>query len=232
MGVRSFLRAAVALGNQAREPVVRIPLSELHSMRERGFPELIPYTHKNPLVRWVFWQRLETMVALAGPLRTRRVLDFGAGSGVLTRDLSARFERVDSVDLHTDSLAWVKRRFGLENVSITTLDGSKLPFDDASFDAVFAADVLEHFEDRRPALREIRRVLKPGGLFIASGPTENFLYVVARRMLFWFWQKKLDHFTNIDGIIQESTELFRMERVIVLPFGLIPGFKIFRAVVA
>ena len=49
-------------------------------------------------------------------------------------------------------------------------DGARLPFGDDSFDRVICSEVLEHLTDYRAVLREIRRVLKPNGLFCASVP--------------------------------------------------------------
>jgi SAM-dependent methyltransferase len=55
-------------------------------------------------------------------------------------------------------------------------DAIRLPFAPASFDAVFAFDVLEHVEDEDGALREIRRVLRPDGRFVLSVPAFPFLF--------------------------------------------------------
>ncbi len=207
--------------------LIKIPMPDLHAMREQGFDELQPYTHKNPLVRWVFWKRLETILSLASP--AQRVLDFGAGSGIFMRSLAKSFPEVHCIDLWTQPLEYVKKKFSLANVTVTQTSGGALPYPDQYFDIVFAADVLEHFESRTEILREFKRILKPTGSVIISGPTENLLYVLARRLIFWFWQKKQDHFTDIKGIMQEASELFAIEKVRVLPSPLIPGFKIFNA---
>jgi SAM-dependent methyltransferase len=50
------------------------------------------------------------------------------------------------------------------------------PFLDSSFDCITAFDALEHIEDDVGTLREIYRMLKPGGILIASGPSYNLLY--------------------------------------------------------
>ena len=57
------------------------------------------------------------------------------------------------------------RRFGL-----SAANALELPFADNTFDKVICSEVLEHIPDYRGALREIERVLKPGGLFCASVP--------------------------------------------------------------
>lgn len=50
------------------------------------------------------------------------------------------------------------------------IDLTKLPFEDGSYDVVYASHVLEHIQDDRQALREVRRVLRPGGLAILPVP--------------------------------------------------------------
>lgn len=210
--------------------LVKIPKERLEHMKSLGFNELDPYTHKNPLVKWLFWKRLETMLDLARESKASRVLDFGAGSGILMPSLSKNFKEVYSLDLNTKSLEYVKKDNNLSNVVITKGTGEdKLPYEDNFFDIVFAADVLEHLQDSIRIQKEFKRVLKRNGLLIISGPTENLIYKIARRAIYWFWKKKEDHFSNIDEIIGKSRKLFKVEEIKVLPFALIPGFKVYRA---
>ena len=55
-------------------------------------------------------------------------------------------------------------------------DATRLPFPDATFDAVMLCDVLEHIPDDRAAAAEARRVVKPGGYLIASSPHVDWRY--------------------------------------------------------
>jgi ubiquinone/menaquinone biosynthesis C-methylase UbiE len=207
--------------------LVKIPIEALKEMKSKGFNELVPYTHTNLLVRWIFWKRLETIIHFSPS--AEKVLDFGAGSGVFLPTLSSNFKEVNALDLNTNSLKYVKERFGLDNVKVIQGKESKLPFKDNTFDVIFAADVLEHFHDCEPVLKEFNRVLKNNGHIVISGPTENFIYRLSRRVIFWFFKKKEDHFSNIDQIIKKAEKYFIIERVKVLPSKLIAGFKVFRA---
>jgi SAM-dependent methyltransferase len=60
--------------------------------------------------------------------------------------------------------------------------GHELPFEDESLDCITAFDALEHIEDDVGALREIHRILKPGGIIVASGPAYQFLYAQQDRV--------------------------------------------------
>jgi SAM-dependent methyltransferase len=100
------------------------------------------------------------------------VLDIGCGPGTITADLAARVAPgpVMAVDQFADVLsvarAEVDRR-NLTNVAFATADVHKLDFPDDAFDVVHAHQVLQHVADPVRALREMRRVCRPGGIVAA-----------------------------------------------------------------
>ena len=208
---------------------MKIPLFEIMEMKKYGFKELKPYVHNNPLVRWLFWKRLETMLNFTKPVKNvEKVLDFGAGSGIFLPTLSKNFSKVYALDLDTKPLNHIKKKYNFKNLTITKVKGEKLPYKNNFFDIIFAADVLEHFKDSYNLQKEFKRVLKKRGYLIVSGPTENFLYHLARKYLYKY-KKPLDHYTNVYEIIKKSSKLFKIEKSKILPCIFIPGFKIYRA---
>jgi SAM-dependent methyltransferase len=125
--------------------------------------------------RTIYRQRLAVALSLAYGLRLppqARCLDVGCGPGLATVDLARRGLLVDAVDLVPAQLQTVRRRAasaGVEARVITrTGDIHALDFADATFDLVFVVGVLEWLEQPTQALREIARVLKPGGRAILS----------------------------------------------------------------
>ncbi|HKG16899.1 MAG TPA: class I SAM-dependent methyltransferase, partial [Solirubrobacteraceae bacterium] len=70
---------------------------------------------------------------------------------------------IDSSQVQIDRATALARERGLRNVAFEVGDVYQLGFSDASFDVVFTQALLIHLGDRLAALREIRRVLKPGG---------------------------------------------------------------------
>jgi SAM-dependent methyltransferase len=108
------------------------------------------------------------MLALAGDVTGRRILDAGCGAGPLSAALRDRGADVTGVDASAGMVALARRRLG-EDVDLRVADlGDPLPFADGAFDDVVASLVLHYLEDWGPTLAEMRRVLRPGGRLIAS----------------------------------------------------------------
>lgn len=98
-----------------------------------------------------------------------RLLDVGCGPGSITRGLAERVApgEVVGVDLSRETLEAARRDAaarGLTNLRYETGSVYELPFPDASFDAAYAHQVLQHLKERDAALREMLRVVRPGGL--------------------------------------------------------------------
>ena len=101
-----------------------------------------------------------------------RVLDVGAGHGVLTAFLSELGHRCVAVDV-TDPPPRFERIYRLHDIGFErcNVEVDALPFADASFDAVVCCQVLEHFtHSHLPAVREMRRVLRPTGILEVDVP--------------------------------------------------------------
>ncbi len=95
------------------------------------------------------------------------LLDVGCGPGSITLDLATRVARVEGIDAAEEAIEAAersRRRRRVTNAGFRVADVYRMPFDDGSFDVVFAHQVLQHLPDPVAALAEMRRVLRPGGL--------------------------------------------------------------------
>lgn len=104
--------------------------------------------------------------------RRPRILDVGCGTGANLLMLS-EYGDAEGVDVSEDALAFCRER-GLEQVKLGAAE--KLPYHDDTFDLVTALDVVEHLDDDLAGLREMRRVLRPGGRVLLFVPTFMFLW--------------------------------------------------------
>lgn len=119
--------------------------------------------------------RAENVLALVK--KNKKTLDVGCGEGVFTRELALRGFDVTGVDVDVDAIAAAEHNKKLLQVEYQTRvgDAAHLPFADGSFEQVISTDVIEHVAEPITALREIRRVLKPGGTFVVTVPTPKYL---------------------------------------------------------
>ncbi|MEJ1088179.1 class I SAM-dependent methyltransferase [Microbacterium sp. Mu-80] len=98
------------------------------------------------------------------------LLDVGAGPGTITVDFAGRVRRATATEINTDALSLSQKlaaERGAGNIDFSVEDVHALSFDDDTFDIVHAHQVLQHVVDPVQALREMRRVAKPGGVVAA-----------------------------------------------------------------
>jgi SAM-dependent methyltransferase len=108
------------------------------------------------------------ILALAGAVTGRRILDAGCGSGPIAAALRDRGAVVTGIDSSAKMLELARQRLGASaDLHLADL-GSRLPFPDGAFDDVIASLVLHYLEDWAGPLAELRRVLTPGGRLIVS----------------------------------------------------------------
>jgi ubiquinone/menaquinone biosynthesis C-methylase UbiE len=100
------------------------------------------------------------------------VLEIACGTGIVTRhlrDTLPKSVRIVATDLNESMLSFARAKFGHDDVvEWKQADASSLPFADGSFDVVVCQFGLMFFPDKAASLREVHRVLRPGGLFVFS----------------------------------------------------------------
>ncbi len=105
----------------------------------------------------------------------KRVLDLGCAGGFMAEALVARGAVVTGIDPAAEAIA-VARAHASEGALDIRYDvgvGEDLPYSAAQFDAVVCVDVLEHVRDLDQVLREVARVLTPGGMFLFDTINRN-----------------------------------------------------------
>jgi len=102
----------------------------------------------------------------APPRRPLEILDLACATGMSFRFL-ADYGDIRGIDISEETIRLCGQR-GIDR--IVRGDALRLPFADASFDVVLALDAFEHFEDDAAAMAEVHRVIRPGGLLVATVP--------------------------------------------------------------
>ena len=149
---------------------------------DRDKPHYYESHHLRPAVAAWYYRQL-------GP--ARRILDLGCGNGDFGRHRPSGEIEVHGIDVDRGAVVSAAR---FEVAVQGDLDGSALPYEDQFFDAVLARDILEHLREPWVILREARRVLRPGGVIVAS-------VVMAKPQAVWA------DYTHVRGFTRRSVEL-------------------------
>lgn len=206
---------------------------------EAAFPA---YSHKNPLMSFLFWERIwkvmtyiEKLDGLNGSngsnglngLSCMSVLDFGCGSGVMLPFLSERFHKVVAADIDLSPLKLMSSHINFNN-NVTTFNLQQESLDSLSstrFDFVLALDVLEHVENLSDTLSMISNLIVPAGKIIISGPTESFIYKSGRKIAGKEFSGEY-HTRNIYDIKRELASFTKVTEIATL-FYPFPLFRIY-----
>jgi ubiquinone/menaquinone biosynthesis C-methylase UbiE len=115
----------------------------------------------------------------------KRILDAACGNGRYSRFLLRHADPdavLTSFDLSPRMLLRARARLKSDRVSHAVADLTRLPYADASFDAVVCGWVIEHLPDPRPGLRELARVLQPGGKLLLLSTEDTLTGAVCGRL--------------------------------------------------
>jgi SAM-dependent methyltransferase len=108
------------------------------------------------------------------PRPGERILEVGPGTGYYTLEVAEWVKpdgQIDILDLQQEMLDHTMREAGLRglaNVTPTQSDATQMPYEDGTYDAAFLVTVLGEIPDQEVALRELARVLRPGGRLVVG----------------------------------------------------------------
>jgi len=158
------------------------------------------YLHKNFLVRKTFIDRFKKAYSLSS-FKDKSVLDYGCGSGIFLQAISNEIKQGVGVDL---DIGVAKQIVTAENIVLKKINNEKDVESFSNIDIITSFDVLEHIQNLDPILDSFKKILDPEGIIIISGPTENFLYKLARKITRFGVSGRLlgeeEHVSNIKDV--------------------------------
>lgn len=113
-------------------------------------------------------QKAEKIIAVLrdyfGETKELSVLDVSCSTGIMCRALSDHFAKVVGIDIDAEAVSHARSQFSSGKLEFHTMDALNTSFPEGSFDVVICNQMYEHVPDGRQLLREIYRVLVPGGV--------------------------------------------------------------------
>jgi SAM-dependent methyltransferase len=106
--------------------------------------------------------------------RGKRVLDAGCGAGYGSAELAQAADSVVGADVAAEAVAYARANYRLRNLRFEQASCNALPHADHTFDLIVAFEVIEHLENWRGFLLEVRRLLAANGQFIVSTPNKTY----------------------------------------------------------
>lgn len=106
-------------------------------------------------------------------VRGKTVLDIACGSGYGTKMLAATAKKVYGVDVNNTAIQYAKKNYTSPKIDYRIGDAVEIPLEDGAVDVVVSFETIEHISQYEEFINEIKRVLKPGGLFIVSTPNNE-----------------------------------------------------------
>lgn len=132
--------------------------------------------YKNEATYWWFKGRRKLLEDIFNKLPKKsslKILDIGCCTGYNLHTLE-KFGEVYGADIEKKAVEYCKKR-GFKKISLLK-NGLKLPFKSNFFHVITCLDVIEHIEEDKKYLEELRRILKPGGTLVLFVPAINLLW--------------------------------------------------------
>lgn len=123
-----------------------------------------------------------------------KILDFGSGSGYLVGVLQNSGYDAFGTDFSQEAIEFGRKK-GIKNLSVN--NGHHIDSEDASFDCVLCLDTVEHIEDDAGIVKEIERVLKPGGYVILTVPAYQWLWGVQDEVAKHYRRYTISNFVSL-----------------------------------
>lgn len=155
----------------------------LEGLVPNGPTDPIAY-YKRPLIGRFFRERINLGLRMIADRRYAKALEVGYGAGAVLLAIAPNVDELHGIDLDADP-APVKAWLSNHGCTASLIQGSvyELPYETAEFDLALSFSVFEHLHQYEQGLREVARVLKPGGRFLLGMPAVNMMMELGFRAI-------------------------------------------------
>ena len=136
---------------------------------KNDYERMVPEFHRGSII---YGEHMVRYLSAQQLVKGKTVLDIASGSGYGTVSLAKTAKHVIGVDVSQEAVAYARENYSAKNVEFKLGDGNSIPLDDASVDVVVSFETIEHIEDYRGFMDEVKRVLKGDGIFLLSTPND------------------------------------------------------------
>ena len=136
----------------------------MNSLLKKVIKDYIPSDHSKQVSIDYY---LKSVLKIQESSQYQKVLDLGCGQGNSLKDFTELNDKIDWYGIDIEKSPEVLSR-AETNERFMTFDGINIPFEKGYFDLIYCRQVFEHVKNPRELLKEVNRVLKPGGYFIGS----------------------------------------------------------------
>jgi len=135
--------------------------------------ERVVKERKEITLYYVFFEHFYRYCFARRYCRDKIVLDAGCGTGYGTYELSQSAKKVIGIDISDEAIDFCRNNYSRQNIEFLEMDIKNMNFEKDTFDCVVSFEALEHIEGQERFLAEVKRVLRPGGIFIISTPDRD-----------------------------------------------------------
>ena len=171
------------------------------------------YTHSNKLMSYLFWKRVRVALQLSGDIKDCSVLDFGCGCGVTFKYFDAF--NCDITACENQYAEMTQRVCEALDIKVNLYE-DLCDIKNVTFDRIFALDVLEHVDSLDKYIDILCTLLSQDGKIIVSGPTENIIYKIGRKLAGFSGHYHVRNIYEIEKVFSDST--LQRTSLKILPF--------------